>query len=139
MFFFSLEGTQSPSPSFLKSRQIVEPFARSKMQVLSLLLVSFASVVCPSLGKEGNYNEAERSQLPENDWLNPWDMIHYDAAAQSLDNTVSLLLISHLFTSLSNYQLNGFFAKLASLLSVTLFLSLFIVFLVFSSVNFLAT
>ena len=63
------------------------------MQVFSLLVISFACVVCPSLGKEGNYNEAERS-LPENEWLNPWDMIHYDAAAQSLDNTVSLLLIS---------------------------------------------
>ena len=84
-----------PSLSFLESRQNFEPFARSKkrMQVLSLLLISFAYVVCPSLGKEGNYNEAERS-LPENEWLNPWDMIHYDAAAQSLDSTVSLLLIS---------------------------------------------
>ena len=110
---------------------------RSKMQVLSFLLISFACVICPSLGKGGNYNEAEQS-LSGDEWLNPWDMIHYDAAAQTLDNTVSLFLISHLFTSLSNYKLNVFFAELASLLNVTPFLSLLIVFLVFS-VNFLAT
>ena len=110
---------------------------RSKMQVLSFLLISFAWVICPSLGKGGNYNEAEQS-LSGDEWLNPWDMIHYDAAAQTLDNTVSLFLISHHFTSLSNYKLNVFFAELASLLNVTPFLSLLIVFLVFS-VNFLAT
>lgn len=61
-------------------------FERCKMQVLSLLLTSVAFQFCLSLGEEGNYNEAE--------WLNPYDMIQYDAAAQSIDNTVSLLLIS---------------------------------------------
>lgn len=61
-------------------------FERSKMEVLSLLLISVACQFCLSLEKEGNYNEAE--------WLNPYDMIQYDAAAQSIDNTVSLLLIS---------------------------------------------
>ena len=73
------------------------------MQVLSLLLISFASVVRLSLGKEGNYNGVEHS-LPENEWLNPYDMIHYDAAAQSLDTTVSK--VSHLFTSLPKCELN---------------------------------
>ena len=62
------------------------------MQELSLLLIGFSFLVCLSLGKEGNFNEAE-SSLPGNEWLDPWDMIHYDAAAQSLDNMVSLLLI----------------------------------------------
>ena len=59
---------------------------RGKMQVFTLLFISFACLVCLSLGKEGNYNEAD-----QHEWLNPWDMTHYDAAAQSLDNTVSLL------------------------------------------------
>ena len=65
------------------------------MQELSLLLITCSSLVCLSLAKEANYNEAEQS-LPGNEWLNPWDMIHYDAAAQSFDNTVSLLSISNL-------------------------------------------
>ena len=131
--FFALDGTQSPHGLSWK----VESSARkSKMQVLSFLLISFACVICPSLGKGGNYNEAEQS-LPGDEWLNPWDMIHYDAAAQSLDNTVSLFLISHVFVSFSSYKLNVFFAEHASLLKVILFLSLLIVFLVFS-VNFLA-
>ena len=108
------------------------------MQVLWLRLITFSSLVCLTLAKEANYNEAEQS-LPGNEWLNPYDMIHYDAAAQSFDNTVSLLLISHLFTSLTNYKLKVFFAEPANLLNVTLFLSLCIVFLVFFSVNFLAT
>ena len=82
------EGTQSPSQSLLENGRKTErlTFERSKMQVLSLLLTSVAFQFCLSLGEEGNYNEAE--------WLNPYDMIQYDAAAQSIDNTVSLLLIS---------------------------------------------
>lgn len=105
-FFFSSEewGTQSPSQSFLETegeKTVRLAFERSRMQVLSLLLISFSSLVCRSLGQEGNYNEAEQS-LPGNEWLNPWDMIHYDAAAQSFDNTVSLRLIWHLFIPLPN-------------------------------------
>ena len=111
-FFYSV-----PLTVFLGKSAKRESPDRSKMQVLSFLLISFACVICPSLGKGGNYNEAEQS-LPGDEWLNPWDMIHYDAAAQTLDNTVSLYLISHL--------------------NVTPFLSLLIVFLVFS-VNFLET
>ena len=93
--FFSCEkeGTQSSSQSFMENARLA--FERSKMQELSLLLITCSSLVCLSLAKEANYNEAEQS-LPGNEWLNPWDMIHYDAAAQSFDNTVSLLSISNL-------------------------------------------
>ena len=136
---FFLRRVRYPVPLTIFLEKTVRlAFKRSKMQVLWLRLITFSSLVCLTLAKEANYNEAEQS-LPRNEWLNPWDMIHYDAAAQSFDNTVSLLLISHLFTSLTNYKLKVFFAEPANLLNVTLFLSLCIVFLVFFSVNFLAT
>ncbi|KAL9950481.1 hypothetical protein ACROYT_G042979 [Oculina patagonica] len=56
------------------------------MKASALLLISFTCLGRLSLAKEGKYNEAEQA-LPSQEWLDPWDMIHYDATVQSLDRT----------------------------------------------------
>ena len=72
------------------------------MKVFALLLITLTLLGSLSLAKEANYNEAEQTASRQ-EWLDPWDMIHYDAAAQSLDRTVSFLLIA---SGRANYRSN---------------------------------
>ena len=68
------------------------------MKVLAFLLINFSCFRFLSLAKDGNNNEGEQT-LPKQEWLNPFDMTHYDAAAQSLDETVSTSLLPRQTTS----------------------------------------
>lgn len=51
------------------------------MKGFTLLLIYLASLGYLSFAKESNNNEGEQTK----EWLDPWDMTHYDAAAQTLD------------------------------------------------------
>lgn len=92
---------------FLGNTSTRSPFRPSfelrKMKASALLLISFTCLGRLSLAKEGKYNEAEQA-LPSQEWLDPWDMIHYDATVQSLDKTVSF--VAYLIASRANFRPN---------------------------------
>lgn len=94
----------------------------SKMKAFALLVIIFTCLGRPSLAKEGNYNEAEQT-LPRQEWLDPWDMIHYDATVQSLDKTVSFVAYLTKYRFPCRLQAESFFVERTNRLDCYAFLS----------------